>query len=55
VANNWDGKTENNIPIYSADAYTYGVALIPIALIIAFIGFVFIKQSDETILLKDND
>jgi sugar phosphate permease len=54
MVRNWDGQTANSIPIYSADAYTWGLTLIPIALVIAFIGFVFIKPKDETVLLKDN-
>lgn len=54
MVNSWDGQTVNNIPVYSSDAYTHGLALIPIALLIAFIGFIWIKPYDEKILLKEN-
>jgi predicted MFS family arabinose efflux permease len=39
----WDGKIINNLAIYNAESYIYGIAVIPIALIIALVGFVFLK------------
>lgn len=40
----WDGKIENCVPIYSAEAYTYGLMVIPGALGIAFVGFFFLSR-----------
>lgn len=54
IVHNWEGQTANNIPIYPAEAYINGLAIIPIGLIIAFFGFMVIKPKDETVLLKDN-
>jgi hypothetical protein len=44
----------NEVPVYSADAYIYGLSIVPIALFISFAGFVFIKPKDESVLLQDN-
>jgi hypothetical protein len=50
----WDGQIANDIPVYSVSAYINGLAIIPIGLIIAFLGFIVIKPKDEAVLLKDN-
>lgn len=54
IVQHWEGRMTNNIPVYSAEAYINGLAIIPIGLIIAFFGFMVIKPKDETVLLKDN-
>lgn len=36
---NWDGQLNRGIPIYSSEAYTYALMVIPIGLIIAAFGF----------------
>lgn len=54
MVKSWDGQTLNDVPVYSAQAYTYGLAIIPIALLVAFIGFIIIKPKDESILLTDS-
>jgi len=53
IVKNWDGQTANDIPIYSPEAYTYGLMIIPIGLFLAFLGFIAIKPKDESLLLKD--
>lgn len=50
----WDGQTLNNVPVYSETAYSYGLTIIPIAMMISFVGFVSIKPKDESVLLRDN-
>lgn len=35
----WDGTMVQNVPFYSAEAYVYGLSVIPIALITASVGF----------------
>lgn len=54
IVQNWKGSITNDIPVYSAEAYINGLAIVPIGLIIAFFGFMVIKPKDETVLLKDN-
>lgn len=54
MVKNWDGYTLNDVPVYSEQAYIYGLAIIPIALLISFVGFMMIKPKDESVLLKDN-
>lgn len=54
MVGNWEGQTLNDVPVYTQTAYVYGLAIIPIALFIAFAGFIFIKPKDESILLQEN-
>ena len=39
----WDGHMVNHLAIYDAQSYTYGIAVIPVALIIAFFGFIMLR------------
>jgi len=36
----WDGTMKGCVPVYKSDAYVYGLLVIPVTLLIAFIGFV---------------
>ena len=40
----WNGKIENCVPVYSVEAYTTSLMIIPGALFIAFVGFLWLKQ-----------
>jgi sugar phosphate permease len=54
ISKNWDGQIINDIPIYSSDAYIYGLMVLPVGLFIAFVGFMVIKPKDESLLLEEN-
>jgi predicted MFS family arabinose efflux permease len=54
MVGSWDGQTLNDVPVYSESAYIYGLAIIPIALLVSFAGFVLIKPKDESVLLQNN-
>lgn len=43
----WDGKIVNNIPVYTPDAYVFGISVIPIALLMAFLGFWALKPQQH--------
>lgn len=53
MVKNWDGQTLNGVPVYTNDAYIYGLSIIPVALLVAFIGFLYIKPKDESTLLNE--
>lgn len=43
----WDGAVYNNTPLYNAESFTYGLSVIPIALIIAAFGFMVFYVRDK--------
>lgn len=49
----WDGLKVNGIPVYSPQAYVYGLLIIPLFLVIAGIGLIYIKPKDETKLFQE--
>lgn len=49
----WGGLTENGVPVYSAEAYTSGLVVIPVALFVAALGFIYLRPKDEYKLLED--
>ena len=40
----WDGKTLGEVPVYSANSFIYGLSVIPIALILGGLGFIWIRK-----------
>ncbi len=49
----WDGTTLNEHPIYSTTAYTIGLSIIPLGLLIAGLGFLWIKPKNESKLFDN--
>lgn len=44
IAWNWQGDKVNGIPVYSSQDYIFGISVIPLGLILAFIGFYGLKK-----------
>ena len=44
----WDGKVVDNLAVYEPISYVYGIMVIPITLIIAFIGFVALRKPQQS-------
>lgn len=40
----WDGKVQDCVPLYSPGSYAYGLSVIPLGLVLAFVGFACIKN-----------
>jgi MFS family permease len=36
----WDGAIKGSVPVYQSESYIYGLFIIPVALLVSFIGFV---------------
>ncbi len=45
----WDGKVVENLAIYEPLSYTYGIAIIPVMLVIAFLGFLRLKPANSAL------
>ncbi len=39
----WDGAVKDCVPVYSPNSYVYGLGVIPVALVLAFFGFWWVK------------
>jgi predicted MFS family arabinose efflux permease len=44
----WDGQIVNNLAIYQPSSYIYGIAVIPICLMVAFVGFIALRPRSGT-------
>lgn len=40
----WDGTVQDCVPLYSPGSYAYGLSVIPLGLVLAFVGFASIKN-----------
>lgn len=49
----WQGEVVNGTPTYSAQAYISGLIVIPVALFVAALGFIYLRPKDEYKLLED--
>lgn len=43
----WDGKVVEGIPVYDANAYLVGLSVIPLGLMIGFVGFIFLSVREK--------